>query len=221
MLTVGVEIPGCSKPLTCATDDPGFDLGDRVLVEIKENTFFGTVVRVPMNLPWPEAGPPARVVRLATQADEERESHLQRQRQEWTEIARQAIEEHGLPMRVVRTELTQPTKRIQIQFVAEGRVDFRDLVRDLARRLKSRVELRQVGVRDAAQLQGGLGHCGQNLCCSAFLEGFAPVSMRMAKSQGLPLNPTKISGQCGRLMCCLRYEIDAGPATAGAGDEEG
>lgn len=208
MLVVQVELPGQAKPVTCATRFEDLEIGDRLLVDLEGRTAFGWVVRVPLDLEWGEKGPKGKVLRRASRGDEERQSHIEVRREEWLEIAREQVVEHGLPMRVLRADLTPSAKKVTFFFVADGRVDFRALVRDLARRLRARVELRQIGVRDATVLQGGVGHCGESLCCARFLDGFAPVSMRMAKLQGLPLNPTKISGQCGRLMCCLRYELD-------------
>ncbi len=208
MFVLQVEIPGQSRPITCSTELIDLDVGDRLLVEHDKRTIFARVSRVPLDVEWVGSPPPGKVMRRATRADEERESHLEARREEWLELAKQRVREYELPMRLLRADVQSSGKKVTFQFIAEGRVDFRALVRDLARRLRTRVELRQIGVRDATVLQGGIGHCGQELCCARFLKGFAPVSMRMAKAQGLPLNPAKISGQCGRLMCCLRYELD-------------
>ena len=220
---VEVALPGRSRPLTCVTGEVDLELGERLLVDDGGRMMFGSVSRVPIDQPWPAGVALPQVVRRAGEADENRESHLQRQRDEWLETARQLVDEHKLPMRLLRAEPGSGGRKVQFQFIAEGRVDFRDLVRDLARRMHARVELRQVGVRDAAVVQGGVGHCGTRLCCATWLAGFAPVSMRMAKAQGLPLNPGKISGQCGRLMCCLRYELpgggENGNASSGSGDD--
>lgn len=216
VLSIQVEIPGQAKPVTCSTRFEDLGVGDRLLVEIDGKTTFGWVARVPLELDWGGRKPRGKVLRRASRADEERQSHIEARRQEWLEIAREMVAEHGLPMRVLRADLTPSGGKATFFFVADGRVDFRALVRDMARRLRARVELRQIGVRDATVLQGGVGHCGQSLCCARFLDGFAPVSMRMAKAQGLPLNPSKISGQCGRLMCCLRYELDD-PGRGGGG----
>lgn len=148
------------------------------------------------------------VVRKATEEDLRRhDRHAERER-EAMEVAAEKIAEHGLPMKLVEAEATLDGSRIVIHFSAEGRVDFRALVRDLARRLHTRVELHQVGVRDEAKMKGGLGHCGRPLCCATFLTDFEPVGVRMAKAQELSLNPQKISGVCGRLMCCLNFEYD-------------
>jgi cell fate regulator YaaT (PSP1 superfamily) len=220
VLTVAVELPGRARPLTCASGLDDLAVGERVLIEADGRTHFGVVVRGPADQPWSEGALRPRVLARATANDEDRESHLQRQREDSLATARRQVEDLKLPMRLLRAEPAPVGRKLTIQFVADGRVDFRELVRDLARRLKARVELRQIGVRDAAVIQGGVGHCGQRLCCASWLPGFAPVSMRMAKAQGLPLNPSKISGQCGRLMCCLRYEMGGNePASAGGGAE--
>ncbi len=220
MLTVEVELPDRCRSLTCLTEFEDLELGDRLVIDVDGQQKFGTLVRVPTDLPWPESAPLPRVLRRATAEDENRESHLQRQREEWLEVARQLAAELQLPMRMLRADPAASGRKVTFQFVAEGRVDFRELVRELSRRLRARVELRQVGVRDAAIVQGGVGHCGQGLCCARFLGGFAPVSMRMAKAQGLPLNPAKISGQCGRLMCCLRFEVEGTAVCEREGDGE-
>lgn len=203
-----VMTPGRQRPYLCTAEDSGLEVGDRLLIQAEGKTRFGTVVRVPIEVGACEDEPAAEVLRRASHTDEERESHLEAHRQEWLEIAREKVAEHDLPMRLLRAEIAPGLKKVTFKFVADGRVDFRGLVRDLARTLRARVELRQIGVRDATVLQGGMGHCGRPLCCATFLPEFAPVSMKMAKAQGLPLNPAKISGQCSRLMCCLRYEID-------------
>lgn len=205
---VHVMAPGRLKPYVCSCEDDGLEVGDRLLIQVDGKTRFGTVVRVPVEFDESFGEPPGQVMRRASHTDDERESHLQARRDEWLEIARQKVLEHELPMRLLRADIAPGMKKVTFLFVAEGRIDFRGLVRDLARTLRARVELRQIGVRDATVLQGGIAHCGRPLCCATFLPEFAPVSMKMAKAQGLPLNPAKISGQCGRLMCCLRYEID-------------
>ncbi len=221
MLVVEVQLPGRARAVPCVTDDPSLDIGDRLLIDHGGRTAFGVVTRVPLELPWDAPPPAGKVVRRARQADEEREAHIQRRREDWFQVARQKVAEHGLPMRILRADPSPSGKRVTFQFVAEGRVDFRALVRDLARTLNARVELRQIGARDAALLQGGVGHCGQELCCARWLPGFSSVSMKMAKAQGLPLNPAKISGRCGRLMCCLRFELDDPDAVRGGGKRSG
>ncbi len=150
--------------------------------------------------------PLREVIRKATPEDYVRmEENRKRAREAFT-VCEQKITEHGLPMKLIDVELTFDAGKVLFYFTAEGRVDFRDLVKDLAAVFRTRIELRQIGVRDEAKLLGGLGPCGRELCCSTWLGDFVPVSIRMAKGQNLSLNPAKISGICGRLMCCLKYE---------------
>lgn len=208
MIVAQVELPGRAQAISLRAASDELELGDRVVVDIEGKTRFGVVSRIPLDIPWPERVPIGRIVRLANADDEDQESHRLRRADAALAIATERAAALGLEMLFVRAEPGQGGKRITLFFTAEGRVDFRELVRQLARELRARIDLRQIGVRDSAGMKGGLGHCGRQLCCSTWLQGFAPVSMRMAKQQGLPLNPAKISGQCGRLMCCLRYEID-------------
>ncbi len=149
------------------------------------------------------------IIRIATDTDMQVARGNERQAREAHAIARRKIEEHKLDMRLVAVECTFDLNKILFYFTAEGRVDFRDLVKDLASIFRTRIELRQIGVRDEAKMIGGLGICGRELCCASYLEDFAPVSINMAKEQNLSLNPVKISGTCGRLMCCLKYEYEA------------
>ena len=153
--------------------------------------------------------PLKKLVRLATEADRKTiEQNLQFEKDAF-KVCEEKIQKHKLEMKLVSVEYTFDRSKILFYFSADGRVDFRELVKDLAGVFRTRIELRQIGVRDEAKMIGGLGICGRPLCCSAFLESFQPVSINMAKDQGLSLNPTKISGTCGRLMCCLKYENDA------------
>ena len=153
--------------------------------------------------------PLKKIIRIATERDLEVARENERQAKEAYQIARRKIEEHKLDMRLVAVECTFDLNKILFYFTADGRVDFRDLVKDLAGIFHTRIELRQIGVRDESKMLGGLGICGQPFCCNRFLQDFQPVSIKMAKEQGLSLNPTKISGACGRLMCCLAYEESA------------
>ncbi len=148
------------------------------------------------------------VLRRATEGDLQNDQENLTREQEAMQVAARKIAEHGLPMKLIEAEATLDGGRVVLHFRAEGRVDFRALVRDLARTLHTRVELHQVGVRDEAKMRGGLGHCGRPLCCATFLTDFDPVGIKMAKEQELSLNPQKISGICGRLMCCLNFEYD-------------
>ncbi|MGH3272781.1 MAG: PSP1 domain-containing protein [Streptosporangiaceae bacterium] len=143
---------------------------------------------------------------LATAAHLSRDDTNRERRAEAKVVARRLIREYGLPMKVAAVDYLDAPNVLTIYFGAPHRVDFRELVRDLAQRLRARVELRQIGARDEARLQGGIGPCGRDLCCATFLKDFEPVSIRMAKDQDLPVNPLRIAGACGRLMCCLKYE---------------
>jgi cell fate regulator YaaT (PSP1 superfamily) len=184
--------------------------GQSVIVQTERGTELGQVVDVPGEVSASEsAGTLKPVERIATADDLALADELAEKEREAMGVYRQLIEEYKLDMKPVDVEFLFGGDKVVFYFVAEERVDFRELVRELASRFKSRIDMRQVGVRDEARMVGGLGHCGQPLCCVRFSGDFQPVSIRMAKEQDLPLNPLKISGLCGRLMCCLRYEFDA------------
>ncbi|MDI9478353.1 MAG: stage 0 sporulation family protein [Halanaerobiaceae bacterium] len=190
--------------------DPGdFDLqkGNHVIVETARGIEFGEVVLGPREVSEEEiVAPLKKVIRPATEEDYEQNEENIRLEKKAHEICLQKIKSHGLPMKLIDVEYTFDHNKIIFYFTAEGRVDFRELVKDLARVFKTRIELRQIGVRDEAKMLGGMGICGRPLCCSLFLRDFDPISIKMAKKQELTLNPSKISGVCGRLMCCLKYE---------------
>ena len=192
-------------------DPNGFDLlvGDNVVVETARGLEYGEVVIGIKEVKEEEVVLPLKnVVRKATEEDNRQaEDNLQKE-QEAFEACQKKIEEHELPMKLIDVEYTFDVSKIIFYFTAEGRVDFRELVKDLASIFRTRIELRQIGVRDEAKMLGGLGSCGRVLCCHSFLGDFEPVSIRMAKDQNLSLSPSKISGICGRLMCCLKYEND-------------
>jgi len=193
-------------------DPAGIDLktGDHVIVKTSRGTEFGEVVSPPEDISEDEiAAPLKKVVRKATKEDEKKSTKNNEKEKEAFEIAEKKIEKHKLPMKLVDVEYVFDRSKIIFYFTADGRIDFRDLVKDMASVFRTRIELRQIGVRDEAKLIGGLGPCGRRLCCTLFLSDFEPVSIRMAKDQDLPLNPLKISGICGRLMCCLKYEHEA------------
>ncbi len=225
MLVAQVQLPGRARAVNCVSPDAEFEVGEWCLVETGGRLQLASVVRIPLELDW--TGGPAlpKIIRRAASEDEEREAYQQARNEESLAAARVLVDELGLAMRLVRVQVAPQGRKFTFFFVAEGRVDFRQLVRELTRKLNARVELRQIGVRDAAIAQGGMAHCGHDLCCSRWIGDFAPVSMKMAKAQGLPVNPAKISGQCGRLMCCLRYELEGGgtpcgrPCGGGAGVE--
>lgn len=185
-------------------------MGDLVIVETERGTETGTVVQSPHEVADDQLSAPLKpVVRIADEGDLERLAELEEREHEALPVFRSLVAEHGLDMKPIDVEYLFDGDRIVFYFSAEERVDFRALVRELASQFHSRVDMRQVGVRDEARAVGGVGHCGQVLCCVRFGGDFQPVSIRMAKEQDLPLNPLKISGLCGRLMCCLRYEFEA------------
>jgi len=188
-----------------------FDLKaeDTVIVETIRGIEYGTVVIGKKNISENKLVLPLKkVIRKANKEDEKVYRSNKEKEKKALEICKQKINEHNLPMRLIDVEYTFDIGKIIFYFTAEGRVDFRELVKDLASIFKTRIELRQIGVRDEAKMLGGIGACGRELCCNCFLGEFQPVSIRMAKEQNLSLNPAKISGICGRLMCCLKYESE-------------
>ena len=183
--------------------------GQNVIVETARGIEFGEVVTSPRSVNDQQiVAPLKKVVRLATQEDEQRAEYNAQREEEAFRVCQEKIAKHKLDMKLVSVEYTFDNTKIIFYFTANGRVDFRELVKDLAGVFKIRIELRQIGVRDEAKMLGGLGSCGRHICCGAFLGDFQPVSIKMAKEQNLSLNPSKISGLCGRLMCCLKYEQD-------------
>ncbi|MGI6452662.1 MAG: PSP1 domain-containing protein [Syntrophomonadaceae bacterium] len=188
-----------------------FDLkpDDAVIVETIRGIEYGTVALGKRDLSEESLVLPLKkVIRRATEEDHAVYQRNKQKAAEAFEICKQKIKEHGLPMRLIDVEYTFDMGKIIFYFTTEGRVDFRELVKDLAAVFRTRIELRQIGVRDEAKMLGGIGACGRVLCCNCFLGEFEPVSIRMAKEQNLSLNPAKISGICGRLMCCLKYESE-------------
>lgn len=184
--------------------------GDSVIVETKSGTELGTVSRGNHGVDDTRIVKPLRkMLRKATERDLKKLAENKKKEEEAFKICEELISAHGLDMKLIEVEYAFDSNKIVFFFTSDGRVDFRELVKDLAARFHARIELRQIGVRDEAKLLGGLGICGQPYCCKRFLNDFQPVSIKMAKEQGLSLNPTKISGSCGRLMCCLKYEQDA------------
>ena len=193
--------------------DPG-DLtlaaGDHAVVETSRGLEYGEVLLGNTEVEDSEiVAPLKKVVRIADAKDEKTVAENREREKSAFSICLQKIAAHKLDMKLVDVEYTFDRSKILFYFTADGRVDFRDLVKDLASVFRTRIELRQIGVRDEAKLLGGLGICGRPFCCSSYMDEFRPVSIKMAKEQGLSLNPTKISGTCGRLMCCLKYEQDA------------
>ena len=183
--------------------------GDHVIVETARGIEFGSVVSERRQVKEKCIGDELKpVLRIATKEDEERAAKNREKEKEAYKICLDKIKEHELDMKLVSTEYTFDNNKVLFYFTADGRIDFRELVKDLASVFKTRIELRQIGVRDETKIKGGIGICGRSLCCNTFLSEFVPVSIKMAKEQNLSLNPTKISGVCGRLMCCLKNEQD-------------
>ena len=207
---VGVKLRYSPKTLFFDPADTDPAQGDHVVVETERGQEYGEVVEAPADVPKAKLNVVYKsVVRMAANSDVEHVKELETLEKDAIPIFRELIHKHELDMKPVYVEYMFEGGKIVFYFSAEERVDFRDLVRDLASRFKARIDMRQIGVRDEARMVGGIGHCGQVLCCERFPGDFQPVSIRMAKEQDLPLNPLKISGLCGRLMCCLRYEFDA------------
>lgn len=204
---VGVRFKKIGKIYYFSPGELKMASGDGCVVETARGVEFGEIVISPKEIPESEVVQPLKqVLRLANAEDYERLEKNKERAEEAFKIATQKIEEHKLPMRLLEAEFTLDDSKLLFSFTADGRVDFRELVKDLAAIFRTRIELRQIGVRDEAKLVGGLGSCGRALCCATFLGDFEPVSIKMAKNQNLSLNPAKISGVCGRLMCCLKYE---------------
>lgn len=193
--------------------DPGelvIDLNKNVIVETARGIEFGLVVVPNREVQESEiVAPLKKVIRLATDEDIAHAADNDRKEKDAYSICLQKIGDHKLDMKLIDVEYTFDNNKVLFYFTADGRVDFRELVKDLAAVFKTRIELRQIGVRDESKMMGGIGICGRVLCCNSFLGEFQPVSIKMAKEQSLSLNPTKISGTCGRLMCCLKYEQEA------------
>ena len=185
-------------------------MGDQVIVETAQGPEFATCTQGNHEVEDSAiVSPLCAVMRMATENDRRTVEYNKKKESEAFDICEKKIEEHGLEMKLVNVSASFDGNKIIFYFTADGRVDFRELVRDLASVFRARIELRQIGVRDEAKMIGGLGICGRPFCCSQFLDSFMPVSIKMAKTQNLSLNPTKISGTCGRLMCCLKYEQNA------------
>ena len=190
-------------------DPAGRDIstGQHVIVETARGIEFGDVVLGCREVEDSKVVQPLKpVIRMATQEDENIEANNRKKEKDAFKICQEKIKKHGLQMKLIDAEYTFDNNKVLFYFTADGRVDFRELVKDLAAVFKTRIELRQVGVRDETKIVGGIGICGRDLCCHSYLSEFIPVSIKMAKEQNLSLNPSKISGVCGRLMCCLKNE---------------
>lgn len=207
---VGIRFKKAGKIYYFDPADFEISVGSHAIVETARGIELGKVVLGPKEVNDEEITPPLKsVLRVATAEDLKHVEENKAKEKEAFEICLKKIKERELEMKLIDVEYTFDNGKILFYFTADGRVDFRELVKDLASIFRTRIELRQIGVRDESKMMGGIGICGRALCCGMHLGDFQPVSIKMAKEQGLSLNPTKISGNCGRLMCCLKYEQDA------------
>ena len=206
---IGVRFKEAGKIYYFDPDQLQIVAGDHVIVETARGIEYGSVVVGLKEVAEEDiVSPLKKVIRVATPEDDQHVAANAAYEQEAFAVCLEKIEQHQLPMKLIDVEYTFDNSKIVFFFTADGRVDFRELVKDLATVFRTRIELRQIGVRDEAKMLGGIGFCGRPLCCHTFLGDFAPVSIKMAKEQNLSLNPSKISGICGRLLCCLKYEND-------------
>jgi len=204
---IGVKFKTAGKVYYFDPNGTTAEVGDNLIVETARGLEFGEAATANKTVLYSEIVPPLRpVIRHATKEDELRHQENIKREKEAFDICVKKIAEHQLEMKLVEVEYTFDNNKLLFYFTADGRVDFRDLVKDLASVFRTRIELRQIGIRDEAKMLGGLGICGRPFCCKSFLPDFVQVSIKMAKEQNLSLNSAKISGTCGRLMCCLRYE---------------
>ena len=207
---IGVRFKANGKSYYFSPGELELQQGDHVIVETARGTECGEVAKDPHDVPDSSIVKPLKTVtRMADAVDVRRMQQNRADEKRAFSVCEERIAKHKLDMKLVDVEYTLDRNKILFYFTADGRIDFRDLVKDLAGVFRTRIELRQIGVRDESKMLGGLGICGQPFCCSRFLRDFQPVSIKMAKEQGLSLNPAKISGSCGRLMCCLAYEQPA------------
>lgn len=204
---IGVRFRKAGKVYYFSPGEMEIKTGEYVIVETARGIEYGHVVLGTHEVDDKKVIQPLKpVIRMATEADEEIEKRNKEKEKEAFKICLEKIKKHELDMKLIDTEYTFDNNKVLFYFTADGRIDFRELVKDLASVFKTRIELRQIGVRDETKIVGGIGICGRPLCCASYLSEFIPVSIKMAKEQNLSLNPTKISGICGRLMCCLKYE---------------
>lgn len=207
---VGIRFKPVGKIYFFDPSDIEFNEGEYAVLDTARGVECGCVAQKNHEvMPCQVVEPLRKVIRKATEEDKKRLETNRRREEEAYKICAQKISEHKLDMNLVDVECAFDGSNLLFYFTADGRVDFRELVKDLAGVFRTRIELRQIGVRDEAKMIGGVGICGRTLCCHGYLDSFVPVSIKMAKEQGLSLNPTKISGSCGRLMCCLKYEQEA------------
>ena len=210
MITIiGVRFRNVGKVYYFSPRELDICVGDHVIVETARGVEYGFVVLGPKEVDDSKVIQPLKeVIRIATPKDDAREESNRKKEKEAFEICQKKIRAHNLEMKLIDAEYTFDNNKMLFYFTADGRIDFRELVKDLAAVFRTRIELRQIGVRDETKMMGGIGICGGPLCCHSYMADFVPVSIKMAKEQNLSLNPTKISGVCGRLMCCLKYEQD-------------
>lgn len=207
---VGVRFRNAGKIYYFDPADMEMETGTHVIVETARGVEFGVVMIPPREVEDEKVTQPLKpVIRIATDEDEKQQQRNKDKQEGAYKICQEKIAKHGLEMKLVQAEYTFDNNKLLFYFTADGRIDFRELVKDLASVFKTRIELRQIGVRDETKIVGGIGICGRPMCCHTFLSDFVPVSIKMAKEQNLSLNPTKISGVCGRLMCCLKNEEEA------------
>ena len=204
---VGVRFRSAGKIYYFDPAECDMKVGTHVIVETARGVEYGTVMIAPREVADDKVVQPLKsVIRVATKEDEKQERRNKEKEKDAFKICLEKIAQHKLEMKLVEAEYTFDNNKLLFYFTADGRIDFRELVKDLASVFRTRIELRQIGVRDETKILGGIGICGRELCCKSYLSEFAPVSIKMAKEQNLSLNPTKISGVCGRLMCCLKNE---------------
>ena len=207
---IGVRFRQAGKIYNFSPADFQVKVGDHVIVETARGIEYGSVVQGIREVADDKVFMPLKsVIRIATEEDDKKAIENNEKEKKAFKICKEKIAKHGLEMKLIETEYTFDNNKVLFYFTADGRIDFRELVKDLASVFKTRIELRQVGVRDETKMLGGIGICGRPLCCNTYLSEFIPVSIKMAKEQSLSLNPTKISGICGRLMCCLKNEQEA------------
>ena len=207
---IGVRFRQAGKIYNFSPADFQVKVGDHVIVETARGIEYGSVVQGIREVADDKVIMPLKsVIRIATEEDDKKAIENNEKEKKAFKICKEKIAKHGLVMKLIETEYTFDNNKVLFYFTADGRIDFRELVKDLASVFKTRIELRQVGVRDETKMLGGIGICGRPLCCNTYLSEFIPVSIKMAKEQSLSLNPTKISGICGRLMCCLKNEQEA------------
>lgn len=206
---IGVRFKSVGKIYYFSPAKNKLDVGEKVIVETSRGVECGEIVLANREISEEELTAPLKdIIRIATKKDLDKIEQNKKNEAEAFKICEEKIAKHGLNMKLIDVECTFDNNKLLFYFTSENRVDFRELVKDLASVFRTRIELRQIGVRDEAKMLGGLGICGRPFCCKSFLGDFQPVSIKMAKDQSLSLNPTKISGTCGRLMCCLKYEQD-------------